>query len=175
MNKPKVEFLNGVIEITDNSEITPKRADVSDEDGQSLRAEGLGGITPESTLKTDKKRTGWHEPHTKTQMLHKCPICGTEYEGRPNKKYCCKKCQEVGKKRKQRAKKREIANFKPYRGTAGQVYFLLTKGRYKESIAYVPAIFATTRAKAEEYLKETYKDDIELDDYITQVNEVIPK
>lgn len=137
---------------------------------------GLGGIMEkggeeEKTLKEHKKRIGWHEPSRKLEVEHVCPVCDTHFKGRRNKVYCSPKCKETGAKRKQRAKKREKRDFKPYMGTAGEVYFMATY-EGKEVITFVPAFYATDRASAREYIKTNYPEKFHTD-YIEQVNKVV--
>lgn len=99
---------NGDIEI-DNTELLGTRSDMSDE-SETLQNPNPGCATTklEKTLKADEKRLNWHEPRKpkQTDVLHICPICGTQYYGRPNKKYCDTPCKEIAKKRRQRAAKK---------------------------------------------------------------------
>ena len=62
---------------------------------------GLGGMEhgdEEKTLKQDLKQTSWYEAKRPTDVKHQCPVCGTRYWGRPNKKYCGTPCKEVAKR-----------------------------------------------------------------------------
>lgn len=149
--------------------------DVSFKTHEGHRA-GLGGLekgAEEQTLRTDLKRTSWHEARKATDVKHVCPVCGTRYWGRPNKDYCGTPCKEVAKKRRQRKRKRDIRDFKPHRGTAGEVYFMYdNKG--KGGITFVPAFNADTRARAKDYIDSTYPED-KRDEYLEQVKEVIRK
>jgi predicted nucleic acid-binding Zn ribbon protein len=177
----KVEYKeDGSIEI-DNSELLGKRADISNEvnlGAQELinkdgKLGGLDGGSEEQTLITDRKRTGWKEAKRATDVKHKCPVCGTIYLGRPNKAYCSTPCKEVAKKRRSRKKKRDIRDFKPHRGTAGEVYYMYEdKGVSK--ITFIPAYYADTRERAKQYIEKICPED-KRDDYIQQVNEVIRK
>lgn len=138
--------------------------------------EGLGGMKhgeEEKNLKTDLKRTGWKIARKATDVKHVCPVCGTRYWGRPNKAYCGTPCKEVAKKRRQRKRKRDIRDFKPYRGHAGEVYFMsFVKG--KEIITFVPAFHADSRVRAKKYLEDTFAPEMS-EDYYEQVKEVIRK
>ncbi|GAH25009.1 unnamed protein product [marine sediment metagenome] len=167
---------DGSIEI-DNSELLRTRADISDEPGeQKLHSDKLGGLeggSEEYKLKSDLKRTGWKEAKKATDVKHQCPICGTRYWGRPNKTYCGTPCKEVAKKRRSRKRKRDIRDFKPNRGKAGEVYFMYDNGG-KEGITFVPAFHADTRQRAKNYLVLTYPVD-KVDEYYEQVKEVIRK
>lgn len=166
---------DGSIEI-DNSELLSHRADVDINTEFKGHRGGLGGMSggEENMLEADKRRTQWSEPtHKDTDVKHKCLVCGTNYWGRPNKKYCTTRCKEVGKKRRQRKRKRDIRDFKPYRGTAGEVYFMSFVNR-KEVITFVPAFNADTRARAKKYIEDTYPPEI-VNDYNEQVKEVIRK
>ena len=170
---------NGSIDLDlgiDNSELLSGRADINNEvKEQNLLDNELGGIPgkEENKEKTDLKRTGWKEAKKATDVKHKCPVCGTIYWGRPNKAYCGTPCKEVAKKRRSRKKKRDIRDFKPRRGTAGEVYFMYEiKGIPK--ISFVPAFNAETRASAKEYIEKTCPE-VSKDGSIQQVNEVIRK
>lgn len=182
----KVEYVGDEI-VVDNTELLTKRADVNvisfDPGEEKVEGfvgdkSGLGGIMEEGgeeeeKLRRDLKRTGWHEASHVTEVSHVCPICGTRFRGRRNRIYCSPKCKEVGKKRKQRAKMYEIRDFKPKRGTAGQVYFM-TEIEGKDVIAFVPAFHADSRVRAKKYIEENYPKE-KVDDYIQQVNMVIKK
>jgi len=98
-------------------------------------------------------------------------VCGTRYWGRPNKNYCGTPCKEIAKKRRQRKRKRDIRDFKPSRGKAGEVYYITEE----EVITFVPAFHADTRARAKKYLEDTYEDTEKVNDYLEQVSEVIRK
>ena len=172
---------NGSIDLDldiDNSELLGKRADISSEAGAHdlIDKEGnLGGIegSEEKTLRSDRKRSGWNEAKKATDVKHKCPVCGTIYWGRPNKAYCGTPCKEVAKKRRSRKKKRDIRDFKPHRGKAGEVYFMYEdKGTSK--ITFIPAFNADTRERAKQYIEKSCPED-KRDEYIQQVNEVIQK
>ena len=169
---------DGSIEI-DNTELLGKRADITNEvKAQELinkegKLGGLEGGSEEQTLKTDLKRAGWNEARKATDVKHTCPVCGTRYWGRPNKDYCGIPCKEVAKKRRQRKRKRDIRDFKPYRGTAGEVYFMsYPKG--KPIITFIPAFHADSRIRAKEYLEDTFTPGM-VDNYNEQVKEVIRK
>ena len=168
---------DGSIEI-DNTELLNSRADISDEPGTSkLQESGLGGDNTEieEKLREDKKRTQWTEPtHTENEVVHICPVCGTKFWGRTNRIYCSKQCQETGKKRDLRAKKRKMRDFKPHRGKAGEVYFI-SEYKNKETITFVPSLYAENREKAEKYIRENYADHKKLDDYVEQMKEAIKK
>ena len=174
----KVDYKeNGSIDLEiDNSELLAGRADINNEvKAQNLLNNELGGIAgkEEQKEKTDLKRTGWKEARSATDVKHKCPVCGTIYWARPNKAYCSTPCKEVAKKRRSRKKKRDIRNFKPHRGKAGEVYFMYeAKGTNK--ITFIPAFNADTRERAKQYIENLCPED-ERDDYIQQVNEVIRK
>ena len=177
---------NGSIEI-DNSELLKNRADVTmdnqegerySEDVDTSKARVSGGLgnlphgKEEEKIRHDKIRTGWHEPsHKATDVKHVCPVCGTRYWGRPNKHYCGTPCKEIAKKRRQRKRKRDIRDFKPSRGKAGEVYFITEK----DVITFIPAFYADTRARAKKYLEDTYEDTEQVNDYYEQVSEVIRK
>lgn len=179
---------NGSLEIDiSGSEVLKRRADVGRTRFDKLSGEydvvehpeykhGLGGLeggVEEKTLKTDLKRTGWKEARGATDVKHACPVCGTRYWGRPNKRYCSTACKEVAKKRRQRKRQRDVRDFKPHRGTAGEVYFM-SFVKSKEVIAFVPAFHADTRVRAKKYLEDTYPEEM-VDDYNEQVKEVIRK
>ena len=162
--------------VMDNSELLSKRADISNEvKGKELIDKELGGIEgdEEQTLKTDLKRTGWKEARRATDVKHTCPVCGTRYWGRPNKDYCGTPCKEVAKKRRQRKRKREIRDFKPHSGTAGEVY-IMCEIKGKNVISFIPALYCDTRAKAKEYIESIYPED-KWDDYFDQVKGVLRK
>jgi len=176
---------SGSIEI-DNTELLRDRADATMDKRKAGERDfyntteieavgGLGGIEhgeEEGKLRHDKKRTGWKEPsHKATDVKHVCPVCGTRYWGRPNKNYCGTPCKEVAKKRRQRKRKRDIRDFKPTRGKAGEVYFMTEK----DVITFIPAFYADTRARAKKYLEETYEDAEKVNDYFEEVKEVIKK
>lgn len=157
---------DGSIEI-DNGELLNDRADVENATAP------LGGINEESELKRDKIRNHWSEPtHKPTDLLHICPICNVRFYGRPNKVYCMTSCKEIGKKRRQRQRKRDLRNFKPYRGKTGEVYFMCSD---EKIISFVPAFNAESREKAKKYLDETHPTDKIDNDYYQQVKEVIRK
>ena len=137
---------------------------------------GLGGMErgeEEKKLKQDLKQTGWHEAKRPTDVKHQCPVCGTRYWGRPNKTYCGTPCKEVAKKRRQRKRIRDIRDFKPHRGTAGEVYFMYDNDG-KNGISFIQAFHADSRERAKKYLDETYTAD-KVEDYNEQVKEVIRK
>ena len=163
---------------TDNTELLAGRADIDNEvkAQELLDREGrLGGIrVKEDKLNTDLKRTGWKEAKKPTDVKHVCPVCGTRYWGRPNKDYCTIKCKEVAKKRRQRKRKRDIRDFHPYRGKAGEVYFM-SEVKDKPVITFVPAFNADCRARAKQYLEDTFSEDKEVEDYYEQVKGVIRK
>lgn len=170
---------NGSIDIDiDNSELLAGRADIRNE----VKAQDLidpegkfGGIAgkEEEKEKRDLKRTGWKEAKKPTDVKHTCPVCGTRYWGRPNKDYCSTPCKEVAKKRRQRKRKRDIRDFKPHRGTAGEVYYM-TNVNGKDVISFVPAFNADSRARAREYIDGCYPKD-NVDNIMEQVKEVIRK
>ena len=179
---------NGSIEIDiSGEEELKKRADISKHsldtktgefklDPHSGYKEGLGGMekgAEEQPLRSDLKRTGWKEARKATDVKHMCPVCGTRYWGRPNKAYCSTPCKEVAKKRRQRKRKRDIRDFKPYRGKAGEVYFMYENKGVSE-ITFVPAFNADSRARAKQYIEDTYPEDVR-DNYFEQVKEVIRK
>jgi predicted nucleic acid-binding Zn ribbon protein len=183
----KVEYKeDGSIDLdTSGEEELKKRADISKHsldtktgefklDPFSGHREGLGGMEKggeEQKFRNDLKRTGWKEAKKATDVKHKCPVCGTIYWGRPNKAYCGTPCKEVAKKRRSRKKKRDIRDFKPHRGKAGEVYFMYEdKGTTK--ITFIPAFNADTRERAKQYIEKMCPED-KRDDYIQQVNEVI--
>ena len=166
---------SGSIKI-DNSELLAHRADVDIDKEFEGDRDGLGGMTgkEEDKLKRDKERTQWKEPsHKATDVKHKCPVCGTNYWGRPNKNYCCTPCKEVAKKRRQRKRKRDIREFKPHRGHAGEIY-IMTEVKGKDVISFIPAFYGDTRARAKKYIEDTYTEDVR-DNYYEQVKEVIRK
>lgn len=166
---------SGGIEI-DNSELLAQRADADiDKEFKGDRS-GLGGMTgkEEDKLKRDKGGAHWTEPrHKATDVKHKCPICGTNYWARPNKKYCGTACKEVAHKRRQRKRKRDIRDFKPHRGHAGEVH-IMTEVKGKDVISFIPAFYADTRARAKKYIEDTYPEDVR-DSYYEQAKEVIRK
>lgn len=181
----KVEYKNDVI-VIDNSELLWERADVStlkeedmggEKEGRhKVDVEGLGsiehGAEEEKQLKQDLKRTGWHEAKGKSlKILHVCPVCGVKFPGRRGKVYCSMKCKETGKKRNQRAKKREERDFKPHLGAAGEVYFM-EHYEGKDVITFVPAFYATSRKEAEKYIDEHYMGKY-VEEYKEQIREVI--
>jgi predicted nucleic acid-binding Zn ribbon protein len=160
---------NGGIDI-DNSEL--RGIDSKEELGGLMEKGG----EEEKTLKTDLKRTGWHEARKATDVKHVCPVCGTRYWGRPNKTYCGTPCKEVAKKRRSRKKKRDIRDFKPYRGKAGEVYFMYINDKGISKITFIPAFNAETREQAIKYIDKTCFCSEEVKgSYIRQVNEVIRK
>jgi len=161
-------------------ELLPERADINQEQnrmGRYTKTYGLGGMETEADkkLRIDEKKLGWSEPHTAKGVTKRCPVCGVIYKGRANQKYCSARCRKTAEMRRYRAKKRELRDFKPYRGKAGEVYFMSYPQRNKEVITFIPAIFAVDRATAEKYLRENFEGDPHLDDYIEQMEEVIKK
>lgn len=161
--------------IIDNSELLSRRADMSDEE-EKLQNDELGGNNREAEAKSikDKKSLGWTEPDVKSlEVLHICPVCGTKFKGRTNRVYCSARCQKTSELRKYRQRKRDIRDFKPYRGTAGEVYFIYDNNG-KEGITFVPAFNADSRERAKKYLEDTYPGD-KVDEYNEQVKEVIRK
>lgn len=185
---------NGSIEI-DNTELLGKRADVIITPKESLggsshalagrtapnieiadeRSGGLmkEGGEEEKQLKVDLKRTGWKESRKATDVKHACPVCGTRYWGRPNKNYCGIPCKEIAKKRRQRKRKRDIRDFKPHAGTAGEIYYMIpVKGR--DAISFIPANFADTRIKAKGYIEERYSTE-DAETILEQIKEVLKK
>ena len=161
----------------DSSELLKGRADMSDEPGeQKLQTEGLGGDNRkiESKLEKDKMRLGWTEPTLGgLEVYHICPVCGTNFKGRTNRIYCSPRCSKTAEVRRRRKRMRDIRNFKPHRGTAGEVYFMYDNNG-KDGITFVPAFNADTRARAKKYIEDTYPDD-KREDYFEQVKEVILK
>jgi len=152
----------------DNSELLAQRADMETEE----KFGALHGGANEKKLERDKKHEGWHEPtHKATDVKHICTVCGTRYWGRPNKHYCGTPCKEIAKKRRQRKRKRDIRDFKPTRGKAGEVYYKTGE----DIITFVPAFHADTRARAKKYLEDTCEDTEQVNDYYDQVREVILK
>jgi predicted nucleic acid-binding Zn ribbon protein len=164
---------NGSIDlIIDNTELLNKRADIDINDTFDKERGGNGGMKGniETDLESDKKRLKWNEPTRKaTDVRHKCPVCGTHYWGRPNKDYCTTRCKEVAKKRRSRKRMRDIRDFSPYRGKAGEVYFKDEKG-----ITFIPAFNGDSRARAKKYLEDTYSDK-DITSYYEQIKEVIKK
>jgi len=170
---------NGDI-VIDNTELLKDRADISYEEDESNGfngdRNGLGGIPgeEEQKLKHDE-RNRWHEPIKPMEVMHVCPVCNTKFKGRTNRVYCTTRCKEVGKKRRQRQRIKDIKNFKPYRGKTGEVYFLNGAG----SISFIPAISAENREKAREYIKNNYRamknSPKQIEGYVEQVNTVIKK
>ena len=172
----KVVYKEGDI-IIDNSELLGKRADMSNEprEQELVDNEGIGGIRgkEEETLKRDFKSVGWKEARKATDVKHVCPVCATRYWARPNKNYCSERCKNVAKKRRQRKRKRDIRDFKPHRGTAGEIYIMCdVKG--KQVISFVPAFHTENCARAKQYIKDTYPEDVR-DNYMEQVKEVLKK
>lgn len=173
----KVEYKeNGSIEIH-NSELLSGRADMSDEPGeQKLQNEELGGDNRviEKKLKEDKEKLGWSEPYKgDLAVRHKCPVCGTLFNGRPNKKYCCDRCRKTAEVRRRRKRERDIRDFKPHRGTAGEIY-ILCEVKGKQVISFIPAFHTENRARAKQYIEDTYPEDVR-DNYMEQVKEVLKK
>ena len=166
---------NGSIEMN-NTELLRGRTDMSYEPGEEkLHSEELGGLKgeEEQQLKVDLKRTGWKESRKATDVKHACPVCGTRYWGRPNKNYCGIPCKEIAKKRRQRKRKRDIRDFKPHAGTAGEVYYMIpVKGR--DVISFIPANFADTRIKAKGYIEERYSTE-DAETILEQIKEVLRK
>ena len=181
----KYEDLDGGI-LIDNTEILENRADMSisniDKTGIEVKPfeghkAGLGGLEhgeEENRLKADTLRTGWREPPRSLSVHHVCPICGTHFSGRTNRVYCCVKCKNVGKQRRLRKRHREDRDFKPYRGTTGEVYYRHDNSG-KPEISFIPAFNAESRGKAKRYLESLYSEGGQRDDCIRQVNEVIKK
>lgn len=169
---------DGSIDIDiDNSELLAQRADISNEVKvqELLDKNEIGGIKGEEEreLRNNLKRSGWNEARRATDVKHVCPVCGTKYWGRPNKNYCGTPCKEVAKKRRSRKRMRDIRDFKPHRGTGGEVYFM-EKKKDKQIITFVPAFYADKRIRAKGYIDSTYSEEVR-EEYIKQVNEVIRK
>lgn len=141
-------------------------------------ADKLGGIMErggeeEEKLKAHKEKIGWHEPHRKLEVLHVCPVCGTRFPGRRNKIYCSTKCGNVARQRAKRDKARGQRDFKPYVGTAGEVYFMShVDGR--DVINFVPAFYASSQKDVEAYIKDHYSEK-EAKDYIEQIEVLYKK
>lgn len=169
---------NGSIDLDiDNTELLRVRADMSDEPGeQELQNKGLGGDNHkiEQKLEKDKKHLGWSEPSRGSlEVYHICPICGTKFKGRTNRIYCCDRCKKTAEVRRYRKRKRDIRDFKPNRGKAGEVYYM-TNVNNRDVISFVPAFNADTRARAKEYLDPLYSKD-NVDNIMEQVKEVVKK
>jgi predicted nucleic acid-binding Zn ribbon protein len=168
---------NGSIDLNiDNTELLPERADI-DNSGKTpelLDFGEVGGIPgkEEDKEKNDLKRTGWKEARKATDVKHVCPVCGTRYWGRPNKAYCGTPCKEVAKKRRSRKKKRDIRDFKPHRGKAGEVYFMFVNDKGISKTAFIPAFNAETKEQASKYIDKMCSEEIR-GKCKQQVNEVI--
>ena len=163
--------------VVDSTELLSGRADMSDEPGeQKLQREELGGnnFKVESKLRKDKETLKWSEPDVKSlDVYHVCPICGTKFRGRTNRIYCCPRCKKTAEVRRYRKRKRDLRDFKPHRGHAGEVYILCdVKG--KDVISFIPAFYGDTRARAKKYIEDTYPVD-KVDNYFEQVKEVVKK
>ena len=161
-------------------ELLAGRADINQEQdrmGRYTSTYGLGGMETDldKKIRADEKRLGWSEPHKAKGIAKRCPVCGVIYRGRANQKYCSVRCRKTAEMRRYRAKKRELRDFKPHRGKAGEVYFMSYPEPNREEISFIPAIFALDRAAAEKYLRENFEGDPHLDDYIEQMKEVIKK
>jgi len=161
-------------------ELLPQRADINEErtrEGKYKGTYGLGGQKSEldKKLEMDMKRTGWSEPHSKTEIPHKvCPVCGTHFIGKPNQKYCSARCRHTAKMRAYRARQRAKKNFKPHRGSVGEIY-ILTKwrdGTYRET--FIPADYTKTEEEAIAYIERTFSDSKkrDIEDYKEQVREL---
>jgi predicted nucleic acid-binding Zn ribbon protein len=171
-----VEFkANGSIDI-DNTELLPERADIDNSGKNPELLDGIGGVPgkEEEKERSDLKRIGWKESRKATDVKHVCPVCGTRYWGRPNKAYCGTPCKEVAKKRRSRKKKRDIRDFKPYRGKAGEVYFMYINDKGISKTAFIPAFNAETREQAHKYIDKMCHKEIR-GKCKQQVNEVIRK
>jgi len=161
-------------------ELLPQRADINEErsrTGEYKSTYGLGGAKTEldRKLEEDMKRTGWSEPHTKSELPHKvCPVCGTHFIGKPNQVYCSKRCRKTAEMRRYRAKERARKGFKPHRGNVGEIY-ILTKwrdGTYRET--FIPADYTKTEGEAIAYIERVFSDSrkSDIEDYKEQVREL---
>jgi len=164
-------------------ELLPQRADINEErtrEGKYTKTYGLGGQKTEleEKLERDMKRVGWSEPHTEERIPHKvCPVCGTHFIGRPNQKYCSKRCRDVASRRAFRARERAKRGFKPHRGSVGEIY-ILTKwrdGTYRET--FIPADYTKTEEEAIAYIERTFSDSrkSDIEDYKAQVRELFKR
>jgi len=158
-------------------ELLPQRADINEErsrTGEYKSTYGLGGQKTEldKKLEEDMKKTGWTEPTHERPIPHKvCPVCGTHFIGRPNQKYCSKRCRETAKKRAYRARERERKNFKPHRGSVGEIYILTRwrDGTLRET--FIPADYCKTEEEAIAYIDRVFSDSkrYDIEDYKAQV------
>lgn len=164
--------------VIDNSELLYERADIQPiqypEEYKYKVTDDLGSDTyeVEKQLWSDKKRFGWSEPTHKHNVKKVCPVCGTEFIGRPNKIYCSDRCAKIQAKRNYRARQRELKNFKPHYGVNGEVY-IMVKGRDgKMRISFIPSLFTDSLDKAIGHIKKHYDED-QWDSIIQQVKQVI--
>ena len=166
----RVRYTNEGIEIEEDNdfimsgeEMLRGRADVV------FNAKGEPEVYSEKS-KTLKQGTRRVVKDGKVLVIHTCPVCGKEFEGVPQRKYCSTRCKKTAKMRRYRARKREL---KPHRGKAGEVYFVSQPAPNRQVLTFVPALYAVNREKAIEYLKTNFGHDPHLDDYIEQIKEVI--
>ena len=152
------------------------RADIGrDKKNLFIDVNVLGGNNheQEKVLKQDIKRVKWTEPHMAKQVIHVCPVCNDVFKGRSNRIYCTDVCKHKANLRTYRRKVREYMNFKPHRGTVGEIYIMCTHNG-NDIISFVPAYYADTRERAEKYIEDTYAEEVR-DNYMEQVKEVLKK
>lgn len=102
---------------------------------------GNGSFTKpiEATLRYHERLNDWKEPTPRVSRI--CPVCGVIFPHNGKQMYCCTRCANYARKRRELTRKKlkesEITNFKPYQGKTGEIYFITLKRK----ISYIPAIF----------------------------------
>jgi predicted nucleic acid-binding Zn ribbon protein len=178
MSERQIRFMDGTIEIIEDSVEARGRADIDDTGKGLYHGDELGGMKSdlEKKLDIDKKKMKWTEgnkPITKEEKP--CAFCGKIFLGKTNQKYCSKTCRNKANVYRYRKKQRLLRNFKPYRGEVGQIYFIAKGKDGRDTITYVPAFFTETLKDALNYIDTAYSgvDEKLIDDYKQQIKEVI--
>jgi len=121
------------------------------------RKHGNGTFTEpiESTLRYHEQLHKWNEPAP--PALRICPVCGVLFPQKGKKIYCCTRCANYARKRKELTRKRlseqQKTNFKPYRGKTGEIYFMT----FDRKISYIPAVFCINSALINGWISDRYQ------------------
>lgn len=111
-------------------------------------------------LLRDAKRVGWYlNPHTLKTTLKRCLNCGRPITKSRRRKFCSDNCRYIYNQRLYRERKRLSKLEKPVRGFYGELHIYFSyKGQPTHTI--IPALYAQTKEKAMEYVKNHYEGDV---------------